>query len=111
MRIINIDSLSKKVFSAGADVFGNSKQCDLVCETLTHIGKEVLASTKQLPDGSYKERWSEERIKTSALGYNDAQQVVVFESNIPTYSITALWANGEFAGKQWNGLFQRTEKS
>ncbi len=43
-------------------------------------------------------------------GYNNAQQLVVFSTNIPTYSITAFWANGDYGTHKWRGLFQRTVK-
>lgn len=69
-----------------------------------------MMSTKKLPAGEFKPRWSRERVEEGALGYNDAQQCVVFSTNIPTYSLTALWANGQFAGNEWRGLFQRTVK-
>jgi hypothetical protein len=63
-----------------------------------------------LETGEFKERWNELRVKEAVLGYNDAQQLVVFSTNIPTYSITAFWANGQYEGNDWEGLFQRTNK-
>ena len=49
-------------------------------------------------------------MKTSALGYNDAQQMVVFYNNISTYSLIPFGANGVVNKREWKGLFQRTDK-
>ena len=102
--------MSAKIFVDSNSIFINEEQKQLVKNCLCKIGKEVLISTKKLPTGEYKSRWNRERIDTSALGYNDAQQLVVFSSNIPTYSVTAFWANGKFSNYEWKGLFQRTNK-
>ena len=65
---------------------------------------------KKLENGEFKPRWDEKRVTDAALGYNDAQQFVVFSTNIPTYSITPFWANGRLGDREWVGLFQRTNK-
>lgn len=54
--------------------------------------------------------WNEKRIREAALGYNDAQQLVVLMSNVPTYTIVPFWMSGEIEGEKWEGLFLRTEK-
>ena len=108
--ICYIKDLSQKVFDNIPPYFSSKNQCDITQKHLKQIGEDVLMSTKKLPAGDFKSRWSKERIEEGALGYNDAQQCVVFSTNIPTYSLTALWANGEFAGNEWRGLFQRTVK-
>ena len=102
--------LSKKLFDKDTNVFHTEQQKNVVRKYLYDIGVQILNSTKKLPDGNYKERWSQERVESAALGYNDAQQAVVFYNNIPTYSITALWANGNVGENEWKGLFQRTKK-
>ena len=102
--------LSKKIFDS-SDIFSNNtQQKELVMNVFQQIGKTILGTSKRNKDGSYKERWNEERVNNSALGYNDAQQAIVFYNNIPTYSLTALWANGSINGIDWRGLFQRTIK-
>lgn len=105
-----VKDLSLKVFDNANAFFLNDKQKKIVCKCLKTVGKEIMLSSKILPSGEYKPRWNEERIREASLGYNDAQQMVVFSTNIPTYSITAFWANGNYQGKDWQGLFQRTNK-
>lgn len=101
--------LSDKLFDK-SNMFTGDDQKQVVEMYMRIAGQNILDSTKKTKDGDYKEHWNEERVRSSALGYNDAQQIVVFYNNIPTYSLTALWANGKVLGKDWKGLFQRTEK-
>lgn len=91
-------------------IFRNEEQRALVERCLWEIGEAVLDSAKRAENGKYKEHWDEKRVKDAALGYNDAQQMVVFSTNVPTYTISAFWCNGEFNEKEWRGLFQRTNK-
>jgi deoxynucleoside triphosphate triphosphohydrolase SAMHD1 len=104
------DLLNKKAFDLQTGIFNSEEQLLIVKKYMNNIGYEVLKSAKT-KDGRFNENWSEERISNSALGYNDAQQVVVFDFNIPTYSLTALWQNGAYKGHKWKGLFQRTDKN
>lgn len=108
--ILFVKDLSEKIFNSDSSGFVNKEQRELVKKWLTEIGYTILSSSKRKSDGEYKPNWSEKRIKEAALGYNDAQQLVVFSTNIPTYSITAFWANGEYGSHKWKGLFQRTVK-
>jgi HD superfamily phosphohydrolase len=104
------DLINKKVFEPQTNIFKSKEQLIIVEKYMKEIGYEVLKSTKT-EEGKFKKNWSEERINNSALGYNDAQQIVVFDFNIPTYSLTALWQNGTYKRREWKGLFQRTDKS
>lgn len=64
-----------------------------------------------LPDGRYKERWDESRIRDAALGYNDAQQMIVFEFNVPTYTLPPFWQNGIYNNLPGKGCFsERTNR-
>ena len=108
--IIYINSLEHKVFEDAGLIFKSTEQKSIIRQSLSEIGESLLYSTKCNKKGQLKENWNEERIKKSSLGYNDAQQIVVFKSNIPTYTITALWANGKYKESEWRGLFQRTDK-
>ena len=109
VEIIYEQDLSKKIFAEDNSVFTQLQQREIVEKFLREIGYQVQKSSK-CPDGSFKERWNEERIKNSALGYNDAQQMVIFEFNVPTYTLTPFWQNGKYYDSAWRGLFQRTEK-
>ena len=102
--------LSRKIFDMLQPYFKTSEQQQIVKKYLQQIGCSILMSTKKLENGEFKPRWDEKRVTDAALGYNDAQQFVVFSTNIPTYSITPFWANGRLGDREWVGLFQRTNK-
>lgn len=105
-----IRDLSEKIFRTSNHIFSSMDQKIIVENKLFEIGCAILSSSKKKSDVEYKPRWSEKRIKESSLGYNDAQQLVIFSTNIPTYSITAFWANGKYGMHKWEGLFKRTIK-
>ena len=108
IKIVYNSSISRKFFD-DIRLYEDERQ-DIVKKYLKRAGQSILESTKKDKEGNYKERWSKERIEEAGLGYNDAQQIIVFNNNIPTYSLTALWANGKISGHKWEGLFQRTDK-
>ncbi len=89
--------------------FEDEEQRILVKEALYDIGLSILQSTKMV-DGKYKENWSRERVENSALGYNNAQQMVFLKSSVPTYTITAFWESGTYNNFEWKPLFKRTKK-
>lgn len=41
-------------------------------------------------NGKQRSNWPDERITNSCLGYEDAQQLIAFVWNTPTYTMTAL---------------------
>ena len=103
--------MTEKVFSDASDVFADTKQRQVVQKYLREIGKEILTIAKSNEDGEPKENWSAERIADSALGYNDAQQLVILKSNVPTYTVTPVWLDGgEYKQRKWIPLFDRTDK-
>ena len=110
MEICYNRDLSNKLFENTGVFSKNPKQREIVMRCLSEVGEKILESTKKIDAETYKGRWDEKRVKTSALGYNDAQQMVVFYNNIPTYSLTPFWANGMVNKREWRGLFQRTDK-
>ena len=100
--------MSEKIFDNDSSVFSNNEQKELVKKWLAEIGYTILLSSKRKADGEYKPRWNEKRIQEAALGYNNAQQLVIFSTNIPTYSITAFWANGDY-GTQNGKVFSKEQ--
>ena len=90
-------------------MFNDERQANQIIEFFEEIGLKLLQSNKALDIGHYKERWNPKRIRRSALGYNNSQQIVVFEYNIPTYTITAFWQSGDVRGKKWKALFNRED--
>lgn len=108
--ICYIYDLSHKIFDTSHSLFATAEQQQIVKKYLQEVGQSILMSTKKLETGEFKPRWDEKRVTEAALGYNDAQQFIVFSTNIPTYSLTAFWANGRLGDREWKGLFQRTNK-
>lgn len=102
--------LSKKCFSCDSYIkWENDSQRESTKKVLESIGYELMMTSK-CQDGVFKKNWNEERVKAAALGYNDAQQMVVLTSSIPTYTIVAFWQSGKVNGKEWKPLFFRTKK-
>jgi HD superfamily phosphohydrolase len=70
---------------------------------MSHIGTALLRNKKP--------HWDEKRISSSALGYNDSQQMVFTTWSVPTYTITAFWLKGNIEDDwEWEPLFERTPK-
>ena len=103
--------MTEKILESEKGFLKDINQRRLVKKWLREIGLQILTSVKK--EGEfYKEGWSSERVEHGALGYNDAQQFVIVEASVPTYTITAFWLeNGIFNNKPWNPLFARTDKS
>ena len=89
------------------------------------IGSEALASVKaafaavgeQLVRPNMirdPEGWSDERVQQSKLGYDNAEQALVYAWNTPTSTLTALWKSGTVTVNGvsviWSPLFPRDEK-
>lgn len=89
--------------------FKDDEQRELLKKVLNDIGLSLMLSSK-MPDGLCKEGWNQERIERAALGYNDSQQMVILKSSVPTYTITAFWADGIYKDMEWIPLFRRTNK-
>lgn len=107
VKIIYVEDLKQSVIEKTA--FKSDLNKNIVISCLREIGYEIM-HFRTFENGKYKERWDEERVTKAALGYNDAQQMVFFSTNVPTYTITAFWQNGEYKNHEWKGLFQRTIK-
>jgi HD superfamily phosphohydrolase len=54
--------------------------------------------------------WSEEKLVSRLLGYGNLAHLLVFFYNVPTVTLTALWAEGAEAGRWWP-LFPRRGKA
>lgn len=110
VRIDFIEDLSIKCLEKeNESLFESEEQRKLVKEVLYDIGLAVINSTK-MAEGQYKKGWDKERAEKAALGYNDSQQTVFLKSSVPTYTITAFWAQGIYNGFEWQPLFRRTDK-
>lgn len=100
--------MSKKILEQDK-IFDSKTERQSVVDFLRETGIEILESRKKI-NGIYKERWSRDRVESSALGYNDAQQMVFLKASVPTYTITAFWQEGRCKNFEWKPLFRRTEK-
>ena len=102
--------MKEKIFESEKGYLTEENQRELVKKWVSKIGLQILSSVKKKGE-VYKEGWSKNRVKQGALGYNDAQQFVILEASVPTYTITAFWLeDGIFQGKPWRPLFVRTDK-
>jgi hypothetical protein len=54
----------------------------------------------------FERPWSQEKLEKRLLGYGLEGHLVVFSYNVPTVTLTALWARGP----RWSPLFPRREK-
>lgn len=73
-------------------------------------GRLLIEQKATDEDGNRKDSWSDKRMADSVLGYNDAQQLIVFAWNTPTYTLTPLWMQGKILDSEWIPLFPRIDK-
>lgn len=108
--ISNVEIVSDEDFPV--KFFGNchDESKEVLMKYFQKAGELLLENKAMSDNGKYKKNWDIERIKESALGYNDAQQLVVYAWNTPTYTLTALWARGKIDGYDWVPLFPRIDK-
>lgn len=83
---------------------------EILKKYLEAAGKLLISQKATDEKGNRKANWSEERMKDSVLGYNDAQQLIVFAWNTPTYTITPLWLQEKINDTEWIPLFPRIDK-
>lgn len=57
---------------------------------LFSVGKRLIEHRAYDENGKQRSNWPDERITNSCLGYEDAQQLIAFVWNMPTYTMTAL---------------------
>lgn len=95
MRSIDTDTLRQAV---GAD------QYDELAGFLADVGEALLGSTKQVEDPV---KWTEELCRERALGYSGFGLLVTSFYNVPTTTVTALWADGIYRNQPWVPLLPR----
>lgn len=82
----------------------------VVKKYLQKVGRKLINFKALDEGGNRKDNWSDERIEQSILGYNDAQQLIVFTWNTPTYTFTPLWLRVDTEELKWIPLFPRIDK-
>ncbi|MBD5529343.1 MAG: HD domain-containing protein [Lachnospiraceae bacterium] len=85
-------------------------EISVVKKYLLKVGKKLIEYKALDEKGNRKEKWTDERIEQSLLGYNDAQQLIAFSWNTPTYTITPLWLRVDTEDFKWVPLFPRIDK-
>lgn len=89
---------------------GEQMEFDTVKKYIKKAGEKLISLKACDRDGKRKPAWDDERMKKSVLGYNDAQQLIAFSWNTPTYTVTPLWMSADADNFQWVPLFPRIDK-
>lgn len=92
------------------DFISTKKEGSIIEKYFLRAGEELIRTKSIKENGEIKENWPESRIKNSFLGYENAQQLVIFPWNTPTYTITALWMSCNKPDFVWFPLFPRIDK-
>lgn len=108
--IIFNNCLDQKTFTTGS-IFSSIEEKRITEWWLKYIGERILLSKRSSKTKTfYGYDWSKNKVKNASLGYNNAQQKVVFYYNTPTYTITPLWCSGTVDNTYWRALFKRNSK-
>ena len=111
VKIVAAETFPKGYFASleGLDESEIQKRI-VVKRYLEKAGEKLIAWKATGQDGKRKKGWSNRRMEQSRLGYNDAQQLVAFIWNTPTYTMTPLWMRADSPDFQWVPLFPRIDK-
>lgn len=105
VNLISYDNFPKGYFSSERE---NDVDGWKVARKYFEAAGKMLIMEKAFNNGERKDNWDDDRISKSYLGYNSAEQLIVFPWNTPTYTVTALWLGSK--SNQWYPLFQRIDK-
>ena len=109
--LVDVEIVASEQFPMG--YFQDKEENDtikVVKKYFERAGRDLLEQKAYDENGNKKENWPDDRIESSLLGYNNAQQLIVFAWNTPTYTMTALWMQGKKRGMEWYPLFPRIDK-
>ena len=87
-----------------------SEEQEVLKKYLRLAGEKLIKTRIYNEDGTQKETWKDDRVQNSFLGYEDAQQLIAFAWNTPTYTFTALWMRPQNDEFRWFPLFPRINK-
>lgn len=68
----------------------------------TEIGRSLIQAKQKVPDA--------EKIASRALGYGNRAMLLASTFNVPTQSLTCVWADGNVDGVVWTPLLPRRKK-
>ncbi|HVE70563.1 MAG TPA: hypothetical protein VNI54_04275 [Thermoanaerobaculia bacterium] len=86
------------------EVIADAQDREQLKQFLKHKAESILAEKVKRTDRA----WSESKVSERLLGYGNAAQRIVFFYNVPTATITALWASS--SDGKWHPLFRRRTK-
>jgi hypothetical protein len=72
---------------------------------LTQVGKigaDLLSGNE--PD------WPDKKVKERALGYGNRGLLLFFPYNVPSQTLTCMWADGAVGGDEWTPIMRRRKK-
>ncbi|MCI0719160.1 MAG: hypothetical protein L0338_09345 [Acidobacteria bacterium] len=103
VKVARMESLeTRKLFDPASIAFEDEVRAEAE-GFFRRVGFEILeeyARKKNWPESE----WESKRAK-HAIGFGDDQLLVVYFYNVPTATVTLLWQQGSFNGKQWTPLF------
>ena len=99
---IIIDPADLGCFRSAARVFGDPTEAERARSTFSKVGRLAIH------DMAAERKWSLEKANDRILGYGNAGGLTVFHYNVPTTTISALWASSQ---SRWRGLFPRRPRS
>jgi HD superfamily phosphohydrolase len=91
----------RAIFSGKNSKFQHPKLNELR-DFVYNVAKEIVVET---------EKKSPEEAEIKALGYNNAEAMIVFPYNCPTMTVTALWIRGKRQGVEWIPLIERARRT
>lgn len=87
-----------------------SEEKQILRKYLEKAGESLIKTKAYDEQGEQRENWPDSRIEDARLGYEDAQQLIVFAWNTPTYTMTPLWMRPKQSKVTWFPLFPRIDK-
>lgn len=108
----NVHIIAKSTFSEGYFINKDNESMPgiQILKAYLEAAGQMLINHKAYANGKLKSGWNETRIHNSFLGYNDAQQLITFTWNTPTYTLTPLWMRMNTSDFKWIPLFPRIDK-
>lgn len=108
----NVWIIAHEIFPVGYFKKGTctENEQEIVKRYMEQAGQCLIDRKAVDEEGRRKPGWTDERMQKSLLGYNDAQQLVAFSWNTPTYTMTPLWMGMDDSDFKWIPLFPRINK-
>lgn len=100
IRVSHVEVLGNRPFSPAMahiwDTIHDQREAEALFKEIGEAILEVRATEKKWPPGRKEE---------SALGFGNDQRLVIYQYNVPKSTLTALWEDGMYDGREWHPLF------